>query len=72
VAQGESFEITDRGRPVALLTPLPGRGPLEWLRATGQLDEAASDFDQLPEPLELPTGIESPSTALARLRHFER
>lgn len=72
VEQGESFEITDRGRPVALLTPLPDRGPLERLRAAGQLDEAAGDFDQLPEPLALPTGMETPSTVLARLRHSER
>jgi prevent-host-death family protein len=28
VAAGESFEVTDRGRPVALLVPLPDKeGP---------------------------------------------
>ena len=72
VEQGESFEITDRGRPVALLSPLPDRGPLERLRASGQLDEATADFDELPEPLVLPSGTDLPSTVLAGLRESER
>jgi prevent-host-death family protein len=72
VEQGETFEITDRGRPVAVLSPLPDRGPLERLRASGQLDEATSDLDELPEPLVLPVSAESPSTVLARLRQSER
>lgn len=72
VEQGETIEITDRGRPVAVLSPLPDRGPLEQLRASGQLDEATSDLDELPEPLVLPVGAESPSTVLARLRRSER
>jgi prevent-host-death family protein len=72
VEQGETFEITDRGRPVALLSPLPDRGPLERLRAGGHLVEATSDFDELPEPLVLPADVESPSTVLARLRQSER
>jgi prevent-host-death family protein len=70
VQQGETFEITDRGRPVALLSPLPDQGPLERLRASGQLDEA--DLDDLPEPIVLPSGAESASAALARLRRSER
>jgi prevent-host-death family protein len=72
VQQGETFEITDRGRPVALLSPMPDRGPLERLRAGGQLDEAAGDLDELPEPLALPAGAEPASMVLARLRQSER
>jgi prevent-host-death family protein len=72
VEQGETIEITDRGRPVALLSPLPDSGGLERLRATGQLDEATGDLDDLPEPLDLPVGAESPSAVLARLRESER
>jgi prevent-host-death family protein len=72
VEQGETIEITDRGRPVALLSPLPDRGPLERLRAGGQLDEASGDLDELPDPLVLPTGAASASTVLARLRRAER
>jgi antitoxin (DNA-binding transcriptional repressor) of toxin-antitoxin stability system len=72
VEQGETFEITDRGRPVALLSPLPDHGPLERLRAGGQIEEAKGDIDELPEPLILPSGAESASAVLARLREFER
>lgn len=57
---------------MALLTPLPDHGPLDRLRAGGQLDESDGDLDELPEPLVLPLGTEPPSAALARLRHSER
>lgn len=72
VAQGETFEITDRGRPVAMLSPLPEGGPLERLRAAGATEPATEDFDDLPEPLPLAAGAESPSAVLARLREDER
>jgi prevent-host-death family protein len=72
VEQGETFEITDRGRPVALLSPLPDQRPLERLRASGQLDEAAGDLNELPEPLVLPADAEPASGVLARLRRSER
>jgi prevent-host-death family protein len=72
VAHGETVEITDRGRPVALLTPLPDGGPLERMRSSGEVDPAAADLEDLPEPLVLPRGVEPPSAALARLRRDER
>ncbi len=72
VAQGHTIEITDRGRPVALLTPLPAGGALEQMRAAGEIDRATDDVDTLPEPLEFGAGIELPSTALGRLRRNER
>jgi len=72
VEQGETFEITDRGRPVAVLAPLPGGGPLARMRANGQVDEAGGDIDELPEPISQPRGAESPSQVLARLRRAER
>lgn len=71
VERGETFEITDRGRPVALLGPLPGGSPLEDLRASGEVDTATADFDQLPPPIP-PRGAELPSAALSRLRRHER
>ncbi|HTW98927.1 MAG TPA: type II toxin-antitoxin system prevent-host-death family antitoxin, partial [Acidimicrobiales bacterium] len=37
VEQGEVIEITDRGRPVALLSPLPSGSPLEQMRAAGDI-----------------------------------
>lgn len=72
VEQGEVVEITDRGRPVARLTPLPTGTPLEQMRASGEIEPGSGHIDDLPEPLVLPDGVEAPSAALARLRSQER
>jgi prevent-host-death family protein len=72
VGQGETVEITDRGRPVALLTPTPQGSPLEQMRMAGEIDAAIDDIGDLPEPLALPVGAEPPSQVLARLRSDER
>lgn len=72
VEAGETIEITDRGRPVALLTPLPRDNALDRLRAMGEVSRTEGDLNDLPEPLNLPTGAEAPSRALARLRAAER
>jgi prevent-host-death family protein len=71
VERGETIEITDRGRPVALLTPLPEGSPLERLRAAGEVEAASGDLDELEPPLR-PTGPKLPSAVLARLRRDER
>lgn len=72
VEQGETIEITDRGRPVALLTPIPEGSPLERMRAAGDVEIATADLQDLSEPLVLPAGSELPSHVLARLRRDER
>ena len=72
VEQGETIEVTDRGRPVALLTPLPAGSALERMRAAGEVDPASGDINDLPPPLVLPAGSEPPSQVLARLRRDER
>jgi prevent-host-death family protein len=71
VEAGETIEVTDRGRPVALLTPVPEAGPLERLRAAGELS-AAGELAGLPTPLPLAPGQEPPSVVLGRLRADER
>lgn len=71
VEGGETIEITDRGRPVALLTPLPAGDALEMLRAAGEIEPAKGDLDDLPPPLSS-RGAELPSQVLARLRRDER
>lgn len=71
VEGGESVEITDRGRPVAMLTPLP-EDPLERLRASGDLQASEGDLSDLPRPLPAEPGSEAPSSVLARLRRDER
>jgi prevent-host-death family protein len=72
VAAGETIEVTDRGRPVALLAPIPEAGPLERLRAAGELSPPRGDLADLPAPLPLESGREPPSRVLARLRRDER
>jgi prevent-host-death family protein len=72
VEQGETIEVTDRRRPVAVLSPPPEGGPLDQLRALGEIDPARGDLDDLPEPIVLAPGIESPSEVLSRLRRNER
>jgi prevent-host-death family protein len=71
VEAGEIIEITDRGRPVAVLGPIPD-DPLERLRASGDLQPSDADLAELPLPLALPAGAERPSSVLARLRQDER
>jgi len=72
VEAGETIEVTDRGRPVAVLAPLPEAGPLEQLRAAGEVMPATGKLSDLPLPLAVPDGKESPSAILARLRRNER
>lgn len=72
VEAGETIEVTDRGRPVAVLAPLPATEPLDRLRAAGEVLSAAANLDDLPEPLLLPAGEEAPSAVLTRLRRDER
>ncbi len=72
VEAGETIEVTDHGRPVAVLAPLPEAGPLEQLRAAGEVVPATGSLSDLPLPLAVPDGKESPSAILARLRRNER
>jgi prevent-host-death family protein len=72
VERGVTFEITDRGRPVALLTPLVDVSPLERLRAAGEIEPSRGSTAELPPPLVLPRGQVAPSLVLARLREHER
>lgn len=72
VEAGETFEVTDRGRPIALLAPLPEVEGLERLRSEGDTTPAEAELDTLPEPLRLVEGARAPSEVLAALRHDER
>jgi prevent-host-death family protein len=72
VERGESIEITDRGRPVAVLSPLPPASPYDRLLAEGEIARASRDSGELPDPLPVPPGVESASLVLARLRSDER
>lgn len=52
-AAGETVTITDRGRPVAQLTPLP-TSRLDELIAAGLVIPATRDPRDLPEPVVVP------------------
>ena len=72
VEAGETIEVTDRGRPVAVLAPIPTGSRLEQLRAAGELIPSEADFSNMPEPLPLIPGRPLPSEVLARMRSDER
>lgn len=72
VQRGQTVQITDRGRPVAVLSPWAEGGPLERLRQAGDVQSARGSFDDLPEPLVLTPAQETASATLARLRGDER
>jgi prevent-host-death family protein len=72
VEQGETIEVTDRGRRVAILSPPPEGSRLDQLRALGEIDPAKEDLDDLPPPLVFAPAVERPSHVLRRLRQDER
>jgi prevent-host-death family protein len=72
VEAGETIQVTDRGRPVAVLAPLPESEPLQRLRASGEVVPATATLEDLPEPLRLEKSQELPSAILTRLRRDER
>ncbi len=54
VWEGETFEITERGTPVARLVPLPEREELwDRLIADGKVVPARKPLHPLPRPLQL-------------------
>ncbi len=72
VEAGETIEVTDRGRPIALLVPVPKRSGLERLEASGRLARGSGDLLQLGAPLRPRKRAPLPSAVLAALRANER
>ncbi len=72
VEAGETIEVTDRGRPIALLTPIPKAAPVVPLRASGAIKGGEEAWDDMPAPRPLEDGEEAPSVILERLRSDER
>ena len=51
IERGKSFEVTDRGQPVAMLVPLPRAAtPLQKLVATGRASAPTGDLLDLGPP----------------------
>jgi antitoxin (DNA-binding transcriptional repressor) of toxin-antitoxin stability system len=66
VAEGETFEVTDRGRPVAVLLQTMPAG-LARLEREGLLRRGEGDLLGL-DPAVLPTGARPPSRLVAEDR----
>jgi prevent-host-death family protein len=72
VELGETIEVTDRGRPVARLVPIPARGGIEDLAASGRLIAPTVEFSSLGAPMPGASGAPAPSDELTKLRDDER
>ncbi|MGQ0481854.1 MAG: type II toxin-antitoxin system Phd/YefM family antitoxin [Pseudonocardia sp.] len=73
VRDGETIEITDRGRPVAMLVPPPAdRATVSELVASGQLTMPERAWRPGRARIQVPAGEPEPSTVLAELRADER
>lgn len=71
VRDGETIRITDRGKPVAMIVPVPKQAGLEGLEASGRLTPAKGDL--LKVAARRPKkGIPLPSETLRRMRADER
>jgi prevent-host-death family protein len=54
VKAGETLEVTEHGRPVAVLAPLPETtSVIERLRAEGRLRPATARLEDLPPPIKV-------------------
>ncbi|GAC1332697.1 MAG: hypothetical protein NVSMB17_12160 [Candidatus Dormibacteria bacterium] len=68
VKRGEALEITERGHPVAILAPLPGRvSVVSRLVAGGRAIAPSRPARELGEPLPAPAGAPSISAILDSL-----
>lgn len=72
VQAGETVQVTDRGRPVALLVPPPAGAGYEQLVAAGRIRQGGGGLAGLGPPLPAVSGEPSLSDALGELREDER
>ena len=68
VQAGTSFEVTDRGQPVAMLVPIPQKRGFEALRARGLVTEATGNLLDLPPAPPAPPGARPLSEIVIEMR----
>ena len=68
VARGETLEVTERGHPVALMTPLPPETYIDHLIAQGRVVPAEGDLLALGPPLPRRRGARPLSEILQEMR----
>ena len=71
VIEGETIEVTERGRPVARIVPLHGRSVLDQMVSEGRATAARGDLLDI-KPLRPVAGKRSLADILADLRAHER
>jgi prevent-host-death family protein len=56
--EGRAYEVTERGEPVARLTPLEDRptSVIEQMIADGRITPATREWSEIPQPIRLPPG----------------
>lgn len=72
VQEGEAFEVTDRGRPVAMLGPLPSGSVIERLIAEGRIRPATRKWQDHRSMVPPKPGVPLPSEILEQMRADER
>lgn len=74
VQAGETIQVTEHGKPVAMIVPMPADTTLEVLEAAGRLVRARpTGTDPLMvKPIAPKKGVPLPSEILARIRADER
>jgi prevent-host-death family protein len=72
VRNGARIEVTDRGRPVAVLVPVARLNDLGALEAAGRVVRGEGDLLAIGAPIRLPRGVQTPSRRLVRARAGKR
>jgi len=72
VRAGQEIEVTERGHPVAILTPQRGGSALDRLRAVGRVASSEGDVLDLGAPLKKPRTKATGSDRLKQMRASER
>ena len=71
VTNGETIIVTDRGRPVAQISPLPN-SPIESHIASGMIVRAKNSKKKLPQPISRKSKTPTLSDVLTEMRNKER
>ena len=68
--EGRAYEVTERGEPVARLTPLEDRPTSVYAQmvADGRITPPTREWSELPEPVQLPPGGPTLSEILQQMR----
>jgi prevent-host-death family protein len=68
--EGRAYEVTERGEPVARLTPLEDRPTslIEQMIADGRITPPMRAWSEIPEPVRLPPGGKALSEILRQMR----